>query len=168
MKIIIEPYNPNWKDQFQLEKDSLSTVLSEEVVIEHVGSTAIPKLAAKPVIDIMIGLDDFDTAKNHINSIVSLGYDYISEYEKELPFRKYFKKEYEGKHTHHIHMVQKDSDWWVRHLAFRNYLRNNVDDREKYEELKKGLAKKDWEDGNEYASAKTDFIRSIEKKILIK
>ncbi|MBL4593965.1 MAG: GrpB family protein [Flavobacteriales bacterium] len=166
MKIHIEKYNPNWITQFFKEYNQLLDSIDEsDVVIEHIGSTSVNGLGAKPVIDIMIGLKDFSTADNHINNIESLGYNYISKYEDIMPYRKFFIKEINEKRTHHIHMVEVDSDYWDRHIRFRDYLRSHKTVRDNYFELKISLSKKEWNDGDEYAKAKTDFIRAIETEI---
>ena len=121
------------------------------------------RFKAKPVIDIMIGLIDFNTANNHISAITELGYTYVSEFENEMPYRKFFTKEFNGKRSHHIHMVELKTEFWNRHLKFRNHLRLDNEDRDKYMDLKMNLAKREWTDVNEYASAKSEFIRNIEK-----
>ena len=166
MKIIIEDYNPNWKTLFESERLLLVEAIKEEdVEIEHIGSTSVDGLGAKPIIDIMIGLKDFSTANNHISSFESLGYHYISKYEEVMPYRRFFTKALNGKRTHHIHMVQLGTEFWSRHLSFRDHLRTDKMDRDNYFELKKDLSKREWESGNEYAGAKSEFIKGIENKI---
>jgi GrpB-like predicted nucleotidyltransferase (UPF0157 family) len=163
MKVSISDYNPLWPHLFQLEKQGLENVLNDkEITIEHIGSTSVENLAAKPVIDILIGLN-FKETERHILPIINFGYNYISQFEDAMPFRKFFTKDLDGKRTHHIHMVERGTEFWDRHLAFRNYLRNNTEARVAYENLKKDLSKKDWMDGNEYAAAKSEFIQRIEK-----
>ena len=90
----------------------------------------------------------------------------ISKYEKELPNRRFFVFEIHEKRTCHIHLVKKNTYWFKRHIAFRDELRNNKKTMFKYQELKLQLSAKDWESGEDYANAKTHFIRSIEKRIL--
>ncbi len=165
MKIRLEEYNPDWRNRFEKEKQLLIKTLSDlSIKVEHIGSTAVQGLKAKPVIDIMIGLDDFKNANDQIGKLEKIGYRYISAYENVMPFRRFFIKENMGQRTHHIHMVQSDTEFWERHILFRNHLRQNKADREEYNRLKLELVKKDWIDGNEYADAKTGFIRRIEKK----
>lgn len=167
MKIIIEPYNPKWTIDFEKESKLLLYSIKEQgAKIEHIGSTSIKGLGAKPIIDIMIGLIDFNTANSHISAITRLGYIYVWEYENKMPYRKFFTKEVNGNRTHHIHLVGLETEFWNRHLKFRNHLRLNTEDRDKYMNLKINLAKKEWIDGNEYADAKFEFIRNIEKKQL--
>jgi GrpB-like predicted nucleotidyltransferase (UPF0157 family) len=167
MKILIEEYNPNWKIDFEVEKKNLLEALSGIACrVEHIGSTSIEGLGAKPVIDILIGLTDFSFANDQINKLVKIGYQYIDKYEDVMPYRRFFIKEHGGCRTHHIHMVQINTEFWIRHLAFRDYLRANAEEKIKYYNLKKELAKKDWTDVNEYADAKSEFIKSIEKKAI--
>jgi GrpB-like predicted nucleotidyltransferase (UPF0157 family) len=167
MKVVIEEYNPMWPALFENEKELLSNVFDEiEFAIEHIGSTSIVGLGAKPVIDIMVGVPDFSLANNYVAGIELLGYQYISSYESVMPFRKFFIKESAGKRTHHIHLVELNTDFWKRHLAFRNYLRENDKVRDAYFMLKKGLVEKEWKSGDEYAAAKGDFINEVLKKVL--
>jgi len=150
---------------FEEEKQSLQTVLGEvSAQVEHIGSTAVEGLAAKPIIDIMIGLPDFPIADAFVPRIETLDYEYINKYEDEMPFRRYFVKNSNGIRTHQIHMVEIGSEFWARHLLFRDYLRRNPDTANDYAALKKQLAAHEWEDVNEYADAKTEFIKNVENK----
>lgn len=167
MKIIIKKYDPNWETEFQKEKQLLlKSINDSEIVVEHIGSTSIKGLGAKPVIDIMIGVTDFSMLNNYVPAIEGLGYTYISKYEDMMPYRRFFIKERNDNKTHHIHMVEIDSEFWIRHIAFRDHLRSNKTDRDNYYTLKKNLSKQEWKDGNEYAAAKTEFIKSIESRII--
>ncbi len=150
---------------FEEEKQLLQAVLGEgSVEVEHIGSTAVNGLAAKPIIDIMIGLPDFSVADKLVPRIEALGYEYIKKYEDEMPFRRFFVKNRKGIRTHHIHMVEINSEFWGRHLLFRDYLRQNPEIMNEYAALKKQLAEREWVDVNEYADAKTEFIRGIENE----
>jgi GrpB-like predicted nucleotidyltransferase (UPF0157 family) len=138
------------------------TFNDSSILIEHIGSTAVEGLSAKPVIDTIIGLPDFKTAGDYIKSIKDLGYEYISRFEDVMPYRRFFTKESSGIRTHHIHMVEAGSEFWFRHLAFRDYMRANINIRNEYQTLKKKLSEKEWKDENEYNAAKSDFIKGIE------
>ncbi len=124
----------------------------------------MPGLAGKPVIDVMIGLRNFADADSLVPKVVALGYTYIPEYEDVMPERRFFKKIQSGKITHHIHMVEINSPFWERHLLFRDYLRENPEVATEYGLLKKELAKCQWKDTNDYAEAKTQFIRKTEEQ----
>ncbi len=150
---------------FEEERQSLQAALVEaSAEVEHIGSTAVVGLAAKPVIDIMVGLPDFSVADKLVPTIEALGYEYIKKYEDEMPFRRYFVKDRDGVRTHQIHMVEVGGEFWRRHLLFRDYLRQNPETADEYAALKKQLAGREWADVNEYADAKTEFIKGIEGK----
>ena len=165
MKVSIVEYRPQWRKMFEEEKQLLQAALGEaSAKVEHIGSTAVNGLAAKPIIDIMVGLPDFSVADKLVPVIETLGYEYIKKYEDEMPFRRFFVKNRNGIRTHQIHMVEIDGEFWGRHLLFRDYLRHNPAIANEYAALKKQLAEREWEDVNEYADAKSEFIRSIENK----
>jgi GrpB-like predicted nucleotidyltransferase (UPF0157 family) len=184
MKVKLEKYNPKWKLIFEIEKKRLFNVLiSKEIKIEHIGSTSIPDICSKPVIDIMIGVKNEKKLNNYINEIISLGYTYVQKYEICMPFRRYFFKPKDppmqfpkiigfndedinnGNHEDifHIHMVKINSDFWFNQLIFRNYLRDNNKAKKEYENIKKSLANKEWDSINDYAEAKSYFIKKILK-----
>jgi GrpB-like predicted nucleotidyltransferase (UPF0157 family) len=162
MRVTIANYSPLWPRKFAEEQSRLAAQLPAAAIIEHIGSTAVPGLAAKPVIDILIGLPDFDLADELVPRIVSMAYEYVPKYETELPLRRFFRKERDGIRTHHIHMVGIGTDFWNRHLLFRDHLRAHPEIAAQYAALKLALAERDWRDVNEYADAKTEFIRRIE------
>ena len=165
MKIKIVPYNDKWSFLFEKIKNELKRSIGHnDITIEHIGSTSVKNLASKPIIDILIGINSKEL-DDYIDPIKNLGYTYIKEYEIETPNRRFFFIEKSKKRIAHIHLVKHDSQWFKRHLAFRNELRANEITRKKYQKLKYSLSEKEWKDGNEYANAKTTFIRSIEKKL---
>lgn len=165
MKVELAPFNQDWKKQFELEKELIiSGIQTSEIFIEHIGSTSIEGLSAKPIIDILIGIPDFSKANDLIAPIETCNYTYISAFEDTIPYRRYFTKVSDNKRSHQIHMVEFNSPFWIRHLAFRNYLRDNSEERNAYNLLKSELAEKDWENINDYAQAKTEFIRAVEYK----
>ncbi len=165
--IYLSPYTKDWITEFEREKEILIRAIGEWVKdIQHIGSTAIPGICAKPIIDIMIGVKSLEEADFHCTpAIQKLGYEYIQRYESEFPERRYFQKcSSQNIRTHQIHLVRMNSEWWKRRIFFRDYLKSHPKARFEYETLKKELAQK-CTDTNEYASAKTDFIRSIEAKM---
>ena len=154
MKVTIVEYRPEWRKLFEDEKRVIQTALGEvSAQIEHIGSTAVAGLAAKPVIDLMVGLEDFSIADNLVPKIEALAYEYIKKYEAVMPFRRFFTKEQAGIRTHQIHLVGIGSEFWERLILFRDYLRQHHGVRAKYALLKK-----------EFADAKTEFIRKIENE----
>lgn len=179
-KITIVPYNPEWPSLFEIEKQIIGKALMQlSPVIEHVGSTSVVGLGAKPIIDIMVGLPEESLLDAVVAPMLSAGYCYVSYYEGVMPYRRYFIKMdgYHGQHyrqeserpgraffpsTHHIHIVIKNSEFWQRHLFFRDYLRTHPEERDAYYELKLKLSKKEWNDRNDYTDAKSAFIQRIE------
>ena len=165
MKVTIVEYRPEWRKLFEDEKRVLQTALGEvSTRIEHIGSTAVAGLAAKPIIDIMVGLEDFSIADQVVPKIEALAYKYIKKHEAVMPFRRFFIKEQAGIRTHQIHLVGIGSEFWERLILFRDYLRQHPGVAAKYASLKKELAGREWADANEYADAKTEFIRKIESE----
>jgi GrpB-like predicted nucleotidyltransferase (UPF0157 family) len=161
-KIIIDTYDPSWPAQFADERQRLEAAIGPHIdSIEHIGSTAVPGLGAKPVIDMLVGLRSLDDAASCIAPVVSLGYVYVPEFEAELPERRFFRRDINGQRSHHIHMVEVGSDFWVEHLRFRDYLCQHPQAVADYEALKLRLAAEFVDDVNAYASAKTEFVRGI-------
>lgn len=164
--ITLVPYHPEWTNLFAIEKERLRHLLKDIIVtIDHIGSTAIPGIYAKPVIDILIGIKDLNKfTDHHIALIESIGYQYIKSYEKDLPYRRFFQKDNDqGQRTHQIHLVNYPSAWWQRHILFRDYLREYSAEAKAYETLKLKLAKK-FEDTNQYAMAKTKFCNALNEQ----
>jgi len=164
INIELLPYTHKWLDSFNQEKVSLQSLIGKEVAIEHIGSTAIPDLMSKPTIDILIGVNEFNDRSFFISEITSLGYHYIPEYEIHLPERKYFEKVQDGRHIAHIHLVKKDEVFWEKHIFFRNILQSNQKLRSEYSQLKQVLAHREWKNRNDYAAAKTAFIKQVENQ----
>lgn len=163
MKVTVVDYSPVWPGLFAEEKRLLETALGKDAaLIEHVGSTSVVGLAAKPIIDIMIGLHDFSVADSLVSKITGLGYEYIPKYEDVMPYRRFFVRRSNGVNTHQIHMVGVGGEFWERHLLFRDFLRENPARAGEYAALKRSLAELEWKDTNEYADAKTAFIKAVE------
>jgi GrpB-like predicted nucleotidyltransferase (UPF0157 family) len=165
--VIIVPYDPAWPDLFLAEQTRIQAAIGPHIrQIEHMGSTAVPGLAAKPIIDIMIGLAVLADAPACIAPLEALGYTYVPEYEADMPDRRYFSKGRgtPGGATHHIHMVELGGTFWNRHLLFRDYLRAHPADAAAYGDLKRRLAAAHRSDRAAYTDAKTAFITGIEAK----
>ncbi len=161
-KIIIKEYDPKWQSLFEAESTELMDAIGHYVAdIQHIGSTAVPGLAAKPVIDILVGLRRLLDAQDCILPIEGMGYEYVPEFEDEFPDRRYFRKILNGKRTHQIHIVEIGTDFWKRHLAFRDYLLNHPEITNQYSDLKKELAKQFENDRKGYTNAKSSFIENV-------
>lgn len=161
--IEVVDYNPGWTLAFEHEKLRIQAAVGEYLTgIEHVGSTAVPGLAAKPVIDLLVGIRSLADSPLCVAPLAKLGYHYIPEYEDDLPERRYFQKlTGAGVHTHHLHMVEPGSDFWRRHLLFRDYLRAHPETAAEYGALKRSLAAQYGEDRAGYTDAKSGFIQSV-------
>ena len=165
----IVPYDPAWPGLFATERDRLCAVLDPREVhgIEHFGSTAVPGLSAKPIIDILIAVRSLAYARaTMIAPIKSLGYAYWAENPK--PDRMFFVKgmpPYGKQRTHHVHVTEPDGEMWRRRLAFRDHLRTRPDVARRYEALKRDLAERYGDDREAYSAAKTDFVEPIYREI---
>ncbi len=164
--VIIVDYDPNWPDAFSAEKARIEAALTgEDYRVEHVGSTAVPGLSAKPIIDILIGVPDLEAADRCVPALVALGYEYFPEHEATMPERRYLDRIGEPL-SYHLHMVAVGGEFWQRHLAFRDYLRAHPEVAAQYDRLKRDLARSYRDDREGYTSAKTDFIRTVESVAL--
>jgi len=157
----IVPYDAAWPTRFELEKAVLLDVFRPvEVQIEHVGSTAVVGLGAKPIIDIMLGMDHLSAVELRIPDLVARGYEYISRYESEFPERRLFAKPQWRPRAFHLHAVERWTPFWHRLLLFRDFLRQHAEVAVEYCELKKRLATAFSDDRDGYARAKTAFIEA--------
>ena len=158
--IVIAEYDPAWPEMFEVEAAIIFAVTGNIVRrLEHIGSTAVPGLAAKPVIDILAGVDVLDLARAAVPAMQRVEYEYVPEFEEETPQRLYFRKDVDGARAFHVHMVELTSDWWADHLLFRDWLRAHPDDARAYAALKRDLAAKHGADRVAYTDAKTGFVR---------
>jgi len=165
----VQDHNPAW---FTWAADTTTSILElvdpSSTTIEHIGSTAVPGLAAKPIIDLMAGVTDLDeVANNWPRLLAPLQLTYKPEYESDMPERRYFaRRASEHPPAIHLHVVVLNSPFWRRHLAFRDHLRANPTDRDAYANLKRALAEQHRHDRPAYTDAKTEFIQSIERRAL--
>jgi len=165
-KVEIVNYDPQWPMLYKKEKTLIQKAIGHTIVgIEHIGSTAVPGLGAKPIIDILMAVNHLSDAEQCIEPLQSIGYEYVPEYEASIPERRYFHKGHPPKEQHyHLHMVELTSDFWKKHLLFRDHLRTHPKIAQKYHELKKRLALKYGSDREGYTEAKTSFIKTIVTK----
>ena len=166
-RVVIVEYDPSWPERFEEEGARIRGVVGPLAVgLEHIGSTAVPGLAAKPILDILLGIPSLERAADLVDPLASLGYEYVPEYEVEIPERRYFRKGPSGARTHHVHAVEHGGRFWDRHLLFRDFLRTHPRRAAEYATLKRGLAERYGRDREGYTEAKSDFIRSIEEQAL--
>ena len=171
LPVVIADYDPRWPAMYDEECARIQAAIGEWLLgIEHVGSTSVPGLAAKPVVDIMPGLRSLGDSPHIVKPLQKLGYQYFPEHETVMPERRYFALPAGDKHRarrlFHIHAVETTTEFWRRHLAFRDYLRANPETAEEYAALKRRLAAEYGSDRVGYTEAKTDFITRIESLAL--
>lgn len=164
----IAKYDPQWPWLFEMERHLILRATGHIIVrIAHMGSTAVPSLGAEPTIDIMVAINRLNDSDKCIDPLQRIGYEYQPEHETSTPQRRFFRKGEPPREQHyHLHMVELKSDFWKRHLLFRDYLRTHPETAQKYYELKKRLADKHALDRDSYAEAKTPFIESIVAKAI--
>ncbi|MBA4541866.1 GrpB family protein [Thermoactinomyces daqus] len=164
-KVIVTPYNPRWPEQFAAEAKKIKEALGPEAVcIHHIGSTAVPGLAAKPIIDLIPVVNDIEKIDKLTGNMKAIGYVPMGEY--GIPGRRYFFKGSEQVHTHRVHIFARGNPEITRHLAFRDYLRAHPDEARRYAELKINLAKQYPASIEHYISGKNDLIKELEQKAM--
>ena len=164
-QITVLDYDPEWPFRYVKERDDITEILKDNCIsIYHIGSTAVPGLAAKPIIDIMVAVRSLEQADRAAEKFSDLGYEYLGEF--GITGRRYLRKGGD-KRTHQIHIFQAD-DWKniQRHLAFRDYMRTHEKEQEAYAKLKKDLAQKFPYDIEGYCDGKENFVREMEKLAL--
>lgn len=159
--IIIEPYNPEWKEYFQQERALLLGLFSDNLAIEHIGSTAVVGLSAKPTIDILLEKPAILTDPEIIEIFTKSGYIHMKEQTNHLMFVKGYTPTGMEEISYHIHMAPLNESWLWDRTFFRDYLNQKKQYRHEYEELKIALAKQYKHDREAYTSMKTDFITKI-------
>lgn len=158
----LSDYQEDWPSRFEDEAERLSQVLGSNLVaIHHIGSTSVPGLLAKPIIDIMAevsSLEDCDVVETRMKL---LGYEAMGTY--GIPGRRYYRKfNADRDRTHHLHIFLAGSDHVIRHLAFRNYLIAHPDKAQEYAALKRKLSAIDGGDWDSYVSGKDKFVQETE------
>jgi GrpB-like predicted nucleotidyltransferase (UPF0157 family) len=159
--VVVVEYDPAWPQLYEAEGQRIRTALGDALVtVEHIGSTAVPALAAKPVIDILAGLRTLDLTRDEVGAMESLGYEYLGEL--GIPGRLFFRK---GRpRSHHVHAVLFRSDLWERHLAFRDYLRARPDEARSYADFKRRLAMEVEGDRDRYTDGKEAFAEAMQER----
>jgi GrpB-like predicted nucleotidyltransferase (UPF0157 family) len=162
MNLKVVPHDSRWREEFEREAALIFETLRDNVIaIHHIGSTAIPGIYAKPVIDILIEVSDI----SHLNDkgMESLGYEVMGEF--GIPGRRYFRKDdRDGTRTHQVHTFQTGSDHLRRHLAFRDHMISDPKDALAYSDMKRKLAAEHPDDAEAYMDGKDDFIKEIDRR----
>jgi GrpB-like predicted nucleotidyltransferase (UPF0157 family) len=163
--MLVVPYNPEWPAAFARERDRLAAALGAAARrIEHNGSTAVPGLAAKPVIDIQISVPRLQPMDTYAPALERLGYVHVPH--DDDAFAPFFHRPAAWPHTHHVHVVEAGGEEERKTLAFRDYLRAHPDAAREYEALKRALAAAfggaDAPAREAYAAAKSEFVMRID------
>lgn len=160
--IVVVPYDLTWPVRFRIEARLLRVALSAlQPAIEHIGSTSVTGLAAKPVIDMLVGVPSLEAIGAYVDRLSDFGYEYIPEYENALPDRRFFKRMVRGVRTHHVHVVQVNGLYWKRYLKFRNQLRADPWLAARYAEVKRRLAGRFAHDRDAYTNGKSGFVEAV-------
>ncbi|MCE9665587.1 GrpB family protein [Halomonas sp. M5N1S17] len=155
-------YDPAWPARFDAERERLLKRFPAELLdVQHIGSTAIPGMPAKPIIDVMAGVASMAMADDLFEPILDYGYVTSREFNASLTDRRWFMRHANGRRTHHLHVVVHDGDLWNQRLAFRDALRADSSLAARYAALKRELASCHREDREAYTRAKGDFVRSV-------
>lgn len=163
-KVEVILHDPKWQEAFEAESKHIVDALGKNVVvIHHIGSTAIPGIYAKPIIDLLVEVKDIIEVDEQSSAMASLGYEVMGEF--EIPGRRYFRKDnQEGVRTHHVHAFEVGSEQVERHLTFRDYMIAHPEDAQRYSELKRYLAREHPTSINSYMDGKDEFIKEMDKK----
>lgn len=157
MKIAVVKYNPKWIHEFEIESKELENQIGSVLNnIHHIGSTAVPDLMAKPIIDILLDVYDLNELDNQTYKLEKIGYEGLGE--NGIIGRRYFRKG--GYHrTHQIHAFKSGDSGLIRHLAFRDYLIEHKKIAKEYGELKFNIAKRFNNDIEKYCDEKDSFVK---------
>ncbi|MEM9722884.1 MAG: GrpB family protein [Bacteroidota bacterium] len=164
MIVKVVPYNPHWPASFEVEALELKQILGKNLEkVHHIGSTAVPDLMAKPIIDIMLEVSDLDALDAKNTEMEVFGYEVLGEY--GIPRRRYFRKGGDNR-THQIHAFPSGDIHVTRHVAFREYLIAHEDIAREYGKLKLEIAQQCNNDIEKYCDGKDPFVELHEKKAL--
>ena len=163
--VLIAAYDARWASMFEEARAEIVGRCGALLVgVEHIGSTSVPGLAAKPIIDIMAAVESLDDARALIEPLAALGFEYVPK--NDFPGRRFFRRGLRGAGTHHLHVVEHGGWEWRRHLLFRDQLRAHPETAAAYERLKRELAALHGPDRGAYTDAKTPFIESVVERAL--
>jgi GrpB-like predicted nucleotidyltransferase (UPF0157 family) len=161
-EVTLQAYDAAWSDRFVAERDRLLALFPLVFVdIEHIGSTAVPGLMAKPIVDLLAGVETMAMARSLTEPLSEAGYTTSAEFNATLTDRQWFMRWADGHRTHHLHIVVQGGPVWTRHLRFRDALRASPVFAARYAALKAELAVRHPTDREAYTSAKTAFVNSL-------
>jgi GrpB-like predicted nucleotidyltransferase (UPF0157 family) len=161
-EVLVVDWDPAWPERAEEEAAAVGEALGA-VEVEHIGSTSVPGLSAKPVLDLLAGLHPLNAGPAAVAAMRALGYEYLGEH--GLPGRLFFRKSPERR-THHVHAVELGGTEWLRHLAFRDYLRAHPEEAARYGEAKRALARAVAGDWDAYTERKTGVATDLQTRAL--
>ena len=166
MPIQVVAHDPAWRDEFKAEVRRITHSLGDLVVrLHHIGSTAIPGIFAKPIIDFLMEVDDIVELDERSSVMEELGYEPMGEF--GIPGRRFFRKNNaSGVRTHHVHAFEADSTEIERHLAFRDYMIAHPEEAQAYSNLKRKLAQEYPDDIEAYMDGKDPFVKEYEARAI--
>lgn len=157
-EVHLQAYDATWADQYAAEAMNICSALGNaELPMEHIGSTAVPGLSAKPVVDMMLGVEKLSQVDEWKGQLEALGYEEI--HHSDMPERRFFRKGPRRAGTHHLHVYVYQSEAWNHQWLFREELRRSSAKRQHYERLKQRLARWYPQDRKRYTAAKAPFIQ---------
>jgi GrpB-like predicted nucleotidyltransferase (UPF0157 family) len=158
----IDDYSPRWPEEFAVQRQALEDAFAGiPISIEHIGSTSVPGLCAKPIIDILLGAPSLQDIEQRIEALRAQEFNYIPEHEDALPERRYFVKPESSSPRVNLHAVRYGGELWRDHIAFRDSLRSDQGLRDEYARLKRALFLLHPGDRPAYTSAKAPFIQRV-------
>jgi GrpB-like predicted nucleotidyltransferase (UPF0157 family) len=161
-EVELVPHDPEWSLQANQEIHRLEKGLSFPIIgIYHIGSTSIPGIKAKPILDFVMEVENLENVLQSLAEVEALGYESRGEF--GIPGRQFFTRDTNGERSHHLHVFQKGHPDIERHTIFRDFLRANPEAAREYEQLKEILAKRFPKQSSNYTAAKSDFILSMDE-----
>jgi GrpB-like predicted nucleotidyltransferase (UPF0157 family) len=158
-EVALVPYDPRWPSLFEAERERLVRLVPPHFLdLQHFGSTAIPGMLAKPIIDLLAGVESMAVADSLVEPLLNSGYTTSAEFNATLIDRRWFMRWANGRRTHHLHMVVHGGTEWRRRLRFRDMLRTDTELAHRYAVLKKELAAQHSVDREAYTIAKSEFV----------
>ena len=164
MTVVLDAHDPGWRAKFETERRRLLEQVPALTRLHHIGSTSIPGILAKPIIDMLGEVEDLDLLEPYHAQFETLGYEVMGAF--GISERRYFRKtDNAGKRSHNLHVFETGSEHLRRHLAFRDYLRTHEDVARAYSDLKRSLLRMSTE-AEAYMDGKDPFIQEVETRAL--
>ena len=162
-RVEVWPYDASWPQRFAAEARAIAAALGETAVrIEHVGSTAVPGLAAKPIVDIQLSVPSLEANRSYREPLEALGY--VHHPDDDQAHELFFKPAEGWPHDFQVHVCSGGGDWERRHIEVRDYLRAHPTEADAYEGLKKELATRHAADRAAYQDGKSSFLDTLERR----